>query len=38
MRIYNLIGLLVAIALYLTGKTLESIWIMVLLIHTNQNK
>lgn len=38
MKLFNLMGLIIAFVLYFTNKTLEAIWIMVLLIHTNQNK
>lgn len=38
MKIYNILGFIVALTLYFTGKTVEAIWIMVLLIYTNQNK
>jgi len=33
---YNIIGLLIAFIFYFMNKTLDAIWIMAILIHSNQ--
>lgn len=37
MKIYNIVGLIIALSFCFSNKTIESIWIMSLLIYINQN-
>ena len=37
MKIYNIAVLVIALSFYFSNKTIEAIWIMSLLIYTNQN-